>query len=140
MWTNTLKPTDILSEEQVQQIHDHAMQILQEIGVDFLHPRAIDLFRRAGLSIDENRVRFEAAFIEEQIKKVPATFQVTLSGETGAAVNGVFCDVMANGPAVPLTVIVVLAVLTPPPLARLSRATTLNVIVREIAGSSSPVR
>src|SRR5437762_13331639 len=39
MWTNTLKPTDILSEEQVQQIHDHAMQILQEIGVDFLHPQ-----------------------------------------------------------------------------------------------------
>ena len=28
----------------------------------------------------------------------------------------------------------------PPPLARLSRATTLNVIVRVIAGSSSPVR
>src|SRR5438874_7335308 len=76
MWTNTLKPTDILSEEQVRQIHDHAMQILQEIGVDFLHPRAIDLFRRAGLSIEENRVRFEAAFIAEQIKKVPATFQV----------------------------------------------------------------
>src|SRR6202165_5188561 len=76
MWTNTLKPTDILSEEQVQQIHDHAMQILQEIGVDFLHPRAIDLFRKAGLRIEENRVRFEAAFIEEQITKVPATFQV----------------------------------------------------------------
>ena len=76
MWTNPLKPYEILSEEQVRQIHDHAMLILQEIGIDFLHPRALDTFRRAGLKIEEQRVRFEPAFIEEQIKKVPATFQV----------------------------------------------------------------
>src|SRR2546427_10429146 len=76
MWTNTLKPYDILSEEQVAQIHDHAMQILQEIGVDFLYPRALDTFRRAGLTIEDSRVHFEPAFIEEQIKKVPETFQV----------------------------------------------------------------
>jgi len=88
MWTNTLKPYDILSEEQVAQIHDHAMQILQEIGVDFLHPRAIDLFRRAGLTIEENRVRFEAAFIEEQIKKVPATFQVQARNPTNTVIIG----------------------------------------------------
>src|SRR6202795_4543833 len=76
MWTNTLKPYDLLSEEQVQQIHDHAMLILQEIGVDFLHPHAIDTFARAGLKADDNRIHFEGAFIEEQIKKVPSTFQV----------------------------------------------------------------
>src|SRR5438445_593824 len=76
MWTNTLKPYDILSEDQVQQIHDHAMQILQEIGVDFLHPRALDAFRRAALTIEDSRVRFEPAFIEEQIKKVPEMFEV----------------------------------------------------------------
>ena len=76
MWTNTLKPYDILSEDQVQQIHDHAMQILQEIGVDFLYPRALDTFRRAGLTIEDSRVHFEPAFIEEQIKKVPETFEV----------------------------------------------------------------
>ncbi|TMD13391.1 MAG: trimethylamine--corrinoid methyltransferase, partial [Chloroflexi bacterium] len=76
MWTNPLKPYDILSEDQVQQIHDHAMQILQEIGVDFLYPRALDTFSRAGLTIEDSRVHFEAAFIEEQIKKVPETFEV----------------------------------------------------------------
>lgn len=76
MWTNTLKPYDILSEEQVAQIHDQAILILDEIGVDFLHPRAIEVFQRAGLRIEENRVRFERAFVEEQMKKVPASFQV----------------------------------------------------------------
>src|SRR4029077_8542240 len=88
MWTNTLKPYDILSKEQVAQIHDHAMQTLQEIGVDFLHPRAIDLFRKAGLKVEENRVRFEAAFIEEQIKKVADTFQVQARNPTTTVTLG----------------------------------------------------
>jgi len=88
MWTNPLKPYDILSAEQVQQIDDHAMLILQEIGVDFLHPRALDIFRRAGLKIEDQRVRFERAFIEEQISKVPASFQVQARNPKNTVVIG----------------------------------------------------
>jgi trimethylamine---corrinoid protein Co-methyltransferase len=76
MWTNSLPRYDILSEEEVAQVHDHAMQILQEIGIDFLHPRALDIFRREGLTIEDQRVHFERAFVEEQIKKAPERFQV----------------------------------------------------------------
>jgi trimethylamine---corrinoid protein Co-methyltransferase len=76
MWTNPLKRYDMLTQEQVEQIHDHAMQILQEIGIDFLHPRALDTFAKAGLKAEDNRVHFERGFIEEQVKKVPDSFQV----------------------------------------------------------------
>lgn len=76
MWTNTLTRYDLLSEEQVSQVHDHAMQILEEIGIDFLHPRALDIYRRAGLKIEDQRVRFDRAFIEETIKTVPPSFDV----------------------------------------------------------------
>jgi trimethylamine---corrinoid protein Co-methyltransferase len=76
MWSNMLPRYDILSEEEVAQVHDHAMQILQEIGVDFLHPRSLDLFRQAGLTIEDQRVHFDRAFVEEQIKKAPERFQV----------------------------------------------------------------
>src|SRR5206468_3800537 len=76
------------SEEQVAQIDDHAMLILQEIGVDFLHPQALDTFRRAGLKIEENRVRFERGFIEEQIRKVPANFQVQARNPKNSVVIG----------------------------------------------------
>ena len=69
MWTNTLQRYDLLSQEQVEQIHDHAMQILEEIGIDFLHPRSLDIFRQAGLTVEDQRVRFERAFIEEQVRK-----------------------------------------------------------------------
>src|SRR5207245_1771248 len=79
---------DIPSAEQVQQIDDHAMLILQEIGVDFLHPRALDAFRRAGLKIEENRVRFERGFIEEQIRNVPASFQVQARNPKNSVVIG----------------------------------------------------
>jgi len=96
MWKNTLKPVDILSDEQVQQVHEHAMLILQEIGVDFLHPKAIDTFQRAGLKIEENRVRFEAAFVEEQVGKAPASFQVQARNSKNTVTIG--GDSMVNAP------------------------------------------
>jgi len=76
MWKNPFKPYDILSEDQVRQIDGQAMLILDEIGVDFLHPRALDIFRAAGLRIDGERVRFDRAFIEEHVAKAPASFDV----------------------------------------------------------------
>ena len=73
---------------------------------------------------------------------VPATFQVTVKLFSAGTLMAVLGAVTANGPteAPPATVTTDVAVLIPPPLARLSRATTWNVIVREIAGRSSPVR
>ena len=49
MWKNRLQPYEILSGEEVETIHQQAMTILEEIGVDFLHPRARDLFKGAGM-------------------------------------------------------------------------------------------
>jgi len=96
MWKNTFKRYDILSEEQVQQVHQQAMLILQEVGVDFLHPRALDTFRAAGLKIEDQRVRFERAFIEEQVKKVPPIFDVQARNPKNTVTIG--GDYMVNAP------------------------------------------
>src|SRR5438309_2800671 len=96
MWKNTLPRYEILDEDQVQQIHDHAMQILQEIGVDFLHPRSLDIFRKAGLKIEDQRIRFERAFIEEQVAKAPATFNVQSRNPRNTVTIG--GDYMVNAP------------------------------------------
>jgi trimethylamine--corrinoid protein Co-methyltransferase len=96
MWKNTLPRYEILSEDQVQQIHDHAMQILQEIGVDFLLPRSLDIFRKAGLKVEDQRVRFERAFIEEQVAKAPATFNVQSRNPKNTVTIG--GDYMVNAP------------------------------------------
>jgi trimethylamine--corrinoid protein Co-methyltransferase len=96
MWKNTLKRYEILGEEQVQQIHDQAMLILQEIGVDFLHPRSLDILRQAGLKVDDQRVRFERAFIEEQVAKAPASFEVQARNAKNTVTIG--GDYMVNAP------------------------------------------
>src|SRR5207247_2874727 len=54
----------------------------------FLHPRALDIFRRAVLKIDDMRVRFDRGVIEEQIKKVAATFPVQARNPKNAIVIG----------------------------------------------------
>ncbi|HET9410914.1 MAG TPA: trimethylamine methyltransferase family protein [Candidatus Dormibacteraeota bacterium] len=76
MWKNRLQPYDLLSGEDVEAIHEQAMTILEEIGVDFLHPRAREIFGQAGMKVEDERVRFDRAFVLEQVAKAPATFEL----------------------------------------------------------------
>ena len=76
MWKNRLTPYDLLSGEDVEKIHEQAMTILEEIGVDFLHERARELFGKAGMKVEGDRVRFDRGFILEMVAKAPATFEL----------------------------------------------------------------
>src|SRR5260370_4388578 len=88
MWKNRVKPYDLLSKEEEQAIHAQAMTILEEIGVDFLHERARDIFGKAGMRIEENRVRFERAFVLEQVAKAPETFPLQARNNSRSVVLG----------------------------------------------------
>src|SRR3979411_2067711 len=74
MGPNRLKPYDLLSGEDVEAIHEQAMTILEEIGVDFLHDRPRELFGKAGMAVDGMRARFDRGFIMEMAAKTPPTF------------------------------------------------------------------
>ena len=73
---NPYSPIEVLHPEQVERIHDASLRILEEIGIDFLLPKARDILREAGADVREgsDRVRFERGFIEEHIAKAPAEF------------------------------------------------------------------
>src|SRR3979411_1572569 len=88
MWKNRLKPYDLLSEEDVEAIHGQAMNILEEIGVDFLHDRAREIFGKAGMKIDDMRVRFDRDFILETVAKTPATFDLQARNPSRSALLG----------------------------------------------------
>src|ERR1700716_1512503 len=88
MWKNRLKPYDLLSGEEVEAIHEQAMTILEEIGVDFLHDRARDLFGRAGMKIEDNRVRFDREFVMEMAGKTPPTFPLQARNPARSVVLG----------------------------------------------------
>src|ERR1700680_3812179 len=76
MWKNTLPRYEILSGEDVETIHEQAMTTLEEIGIDFRHPRARELFGKAGMKVDDQRVRFDRGFVLEQVGKAPETFEL----------------------------------------------------------------
>jgi trimethylamine---corrinoid protein Co-methyltransferase len=75
VWKNRLQPYDILSPDDVEAIHGQAMSILEEIGIDFLHPRARDLMRQAGMKVEGDRVRFDRGWVLEMAARTPPTFE-----------------------------------------------------------------
>lgn len=65
---------EVLSDEQVATLHETAMRICEEIGLDVLHEGARKLLSEAGLKVGDDRVHFDRGFLMEQIAKAPARF------------------------------------------------------------------
>src|SRR5438309_76096 len=64
------------------------MNILEEIGIDFLHERAREMFAKAGMKVDDMRVRFDRDFILETVAKTPATFELQARNPSRSVVLG----------------------------------------------------
>src|SRR5688572_15904664 len=52
-----LEPSRILSDDQIEAIHEKSLRVLQEIGMDILLPEARQILAHAGASVDGERVR-----------------------------------------------------------------------------------
>ncbi|MGC3939460.1 trimethylamine methyltransferase family protein [Roseobacter sp. EG26] len=74
---NLDRPTEPLTPEGVEAIHDGAMRILEEIGVAFLNPEAVDILRKAGCDIDGENVRMGRDFVMEWVARAPSEFTLT---------------------------------------------------------------
>ncbi len=66
-----------LPPEGVEAIHDTAMRILEEIGLDFLNEEALKLFREAGCKVDGPRVRMGRDWVMEMLARAPSSFTLT---------------------------------------------------------------
>ena len=49
---NTDRPIEPLAEEGILAIHEGAMEILEDIGSEFLNEEALGLFKKAGCKVD----------------------------------------------------------------------------------------
>ena len=67
---------ELLTKSQVEQIHEASLHILENVGVDFYYPQALEVFKKAGAKVDHNRVYFSPHLVEEQIKKAPEQFKL----------------------------------------------------------------
>ena len=70
------KPTEVVSADELESIHDASMRILEEIGMDFLDAESRDLLARAGAKVEvgSERVRFDREMVAELITTAPAQF------------------------------------------------------------------
>ena len=70
---NTDRPTEPLDEDGVQAIHEGAMTILEDIGIEFYHAGAKEIFKEAGCIVEGDNVRMDREFVMEMIGKAPSS-------------------------------------------------------------------
>ncbi|MAC77809.1 MAG: methyltransferase [Rhodobacteraceae bacterium] len=70
-------PTEPLPPEGVEAIHNGAMRILEDIGIQFLNEEALGIFREAGCKVDGQLVRMDRDFVMEMIARAPDRFTIT---------------------------------------------------------------
>ncbi len=74
---NTDRPTEPLDAAGVQAIHEGAMRILEEIGIEFLNDEALVLFKEAGCIVNGTNVRMGRDWVMEMLGYAPALFDIT---------------------------------------------------------------
>ncbi|MBF6606490.1 MAG: trimethylamine methyltransferase family protein [Chloroflexi bacterium] len=69
-------PTEVVSADELEAIHNTSLRILEEIGMDFLDAEARDLLAAAGARLEpgSQRVRFDRAMVLERIRSAPSAF------------------------------------------------------------------
>jgi trimethylamine---corrinoid protein Co-methyltransferase len=77
--TNRFVPTNIISHDEVESLHQAALTILETIGIRCQVREARELMRAAGAIVDESdaRVRLGREIVEEALKTVPASLVMT---------------------------------------------------------------
>src|SRR6476659_7783890 len=77
MFVNDMRRYEILSEDAMETLDRGWRRIVSELGVEFLLPEAVELFRAAGQKVEgENKVIFDPEFILEQVAKAPRAFDL----------------------------------------------------------------
>jgi trimethylamine---corrinoid protein Co-methyltransferase len=66
----------ILTDEQLDTIHEQAVRTLEEIGTDVLHEGARKVLEAHGQTVEGERVRWDRGFVEEMVAKAPSSFSL----------------------------------------------------------------
>ena len=74
---NKDRPTEPLDQSGVDAIHDGAMRILEEVGIEFLNEEALALFKEAGCMVDGQNVRMGRDWVMEMVAQAPSSFTIT---------------------------------------------------------------
>ena len=67
-----------VSQEGVEMIHNTAMKILEEIGIEFLNEEAKSILKKAGCKVDpdSDNVKMDRSWVMEMVGHAPKTFNI----------------------------------------------------------------
>lgn len=85
MFVNRMPRYEILSSDAVDVLERGWKRIVTEIGIDFVHDEAVELFRRAGQKVDGTVVHLDPDFVLETIKTVPPVFDLRARNQARTA-------------------------------------------------------
>ncbi|HUX72545.1 MAG TPA: trimethylamine methyltransferase family protein [Steroidobacteraceae bacterium] len=76
---NPYAPMQVLSADQIEAIHATSMRILEELGIEVMSPRALEVFKAAGAEVDRNSglVRIDRDLLQSALASAPPTFTLT---------------------------------------------------------------
>jgi trimethylamine--corrinoid protein Co-methyltransferase len=87
---------DVLTTEQIDRIHDTAMRVLGEIGIEFREDEALALWAKSGAKVDGARVRIPRELLMGLVAQAPERF--TLHARNPAQSAEIGGDTMVFGP------------------------------------------
>ena len=75
---NPFTPIELLSEDEIESIHQASLTILRDTGIDFILPEARDRLKKAGAIVEpgSDRVRFDPQMVESFIGLAPKVVNV----------------------------------------------------------------
>lgn len=76
MFVNKMPRYEILSEDAIATLDKGWRRIVSEMGIEFMKPEALELFRAAGQRVEDNKVFLDPEFVLAQVAKAPAEFDV----------------------------------------------------------------
>jgi trimethylamine--corrinoid protein Co-methyltransferase len=88
-FVHRLPPVELLSEDAMALLEKGWRRLASEVGVRFAHPAALEHFRRAGQSVDEEGVvRLDPEFVLETIAAAPTSFTLRARNPERSVVIG----------------------------------------------------
>lgn len=76
MINNKVSIKNILSEKDLDLIHDNTIKILENEGIKIENEEALEIFANNGIKTEGNKVYISGKKLEDLIKKIPGSFEL----------------------------------------------------------------
>jgi trimethylamine---corrinoid protein Co-methyltransferase len=95
---------EILTQDDLGGIHETAMRLLSEVGVDFPYQPAVAIFRQHGIRTERSRVHLTERQVTDALATVPATFTIAARNPQRSVDIGGGRPVLAPGYGAPFLI------------------------------------